>query len=115
MNGTTALDWRVELRYLALLAAGLLAFFFLPIGVPRFDHAVLEGLLLAKAYAREHVLLCLVPAFFIAGAIAVFVSDAAVLRYLGRGANQPPALAVDGTVKVSGRVPSVGELEQLLR
>lgn len=104
MNGTTTLDWRVEWRFLALLAAAFLGLFFLPVGVPRFDHAVLEGLLLAKAYAREHVLLCLVPAFFIAGAIAVFVSDAAVLRYLGRGANRVLAY---GVAAVSGTLLAV--------
>jgi len=98
------LDWRVEWRYLALLAAAFLGFFFLPVGAPRFDHAVLEGLLLAKAYAREHVLLCLVPAFFIAGAIGVFVSDAAVLRYLGRGANKVLAY---GVAAVSGTLLAV--------
>ncbi len=34
-------------------------------------------------YLSAHVLSCLVPAFFIAGAISVFVSQAAVLKYFG--------------------------------
>ena len=55
--------------------AVFLAFFWLPVGQGRFDNAVIEALALAKWYAQEHVLLCLVPAFFIAGAIAVFVSQ----------------------------------------
>ena len=104
MNGTTTLDWRAEWRPLALLAILFLALFFLPVGSPRFDRAVLEGLLLVKWYAREHVLLCLIPAFFIAGAIAVFVSDLAVMRYLGRGANK--ALAY-GVAAVSGTLLAV--------
>lgn len=104
MNGTRTLGRHLEWRPLAVLAAAFLALFFLPVGAPRFDHAVLEGLLLAKAYAREHVLLCLVPAFLIAGAIAVFVSDAAVLRYLGRGANR---LLAYGVAAVSGTLLAV--------
>jgi uncharacterized membrane protein YraQ (UPF0718 family) len=104
VNGTTTLDWRVEWRPLALLAAVFLALFYLPVGTVRFDQAVLEGLLLAKWYAREHVLLCLVPAFFIAGAIAVFVSDVAVMRYLGRGANK---LLAYGVAAVSGTLLAV--------
>ncbi len=49
--------------------------FYLPVGLPRFDNAVLEAFHLMKWYAQEHVLLCLVPAFFIAGAIGVFISQ----------------------------------------
>ena len=49
--------------------------FYLPIGNTRFDNALTESLHLIKWYAQEHVLLCLIPAFFIAGAIAVFVSQ----------------------------------------
>jgi hypothetical protein len=51
--------------------------FWLPLGVDRFKHAVLEALHLANWYAREHVLLCLIPAFFIAEAIGVFVRPSA--------------------------------------
>jgi uncharacterized protein len=50
------------------------------------------------------VLLCLVPAFFIAGAIGVFVSQAAVMRYLGPKA--PKALAY-GVAAVSGTILAV--------
>jgi uncharacterized protein len=67
---------RGELKWLAGLAAAFLALYFLPVGTARFDGAVLESFHLVKWYAREHVLLCLVPAFFIAGAISVFVSQA---------------------------------------
>ena len=74
---------RSELKWLAGLAAAFLALYFLPVGTARFDGALLEAFQLAKWYAREHVLLCLVPAFFIAGAISSFVSQAAVMKYLG--------------------------------
>jgi uncharacterized membrane protein YraQ (UPF0718 family) len=52
-------------------------------------------------YARQHVLLCLVPAFFIAGAISVFISQQAVMKYLGAGAKKIVAYsvaAVSGTI-----------------
>lgn len=82
------MDWKAEWKPLVLIVGVFLAFFYLPVGTDRFDNAVMEGLHLAKWYAQEHVLLCLIPAFFIAGAIAVFVSHASVMRYLGAGANK---------------------------
>lgn len=63
--------------------------------------AVGEGLKLLRWYAHEHVLLCLVPAFFIAGAISVFVSQGAVMKYLGPSARKLvayPVAAVSGTI-----------------
>jgi uncharacterized membrane protein YraQ (UPF0718 family) len=104
MNGTHALDLRLEWRPLAELLGLFLALFLLPVGAPRFDRAVMEGLLLSQEYARQHVLFCLVPAFFIAGAIGAFLSQAAVMRYLGAGA--PKSLAY-GTASVSGTVLAV--------
>jgi uncharacterized membrane protein YraQ (UPF0718 family) len=98
MNGRTELHW------LAGLAAVFLALYFLPVGSPRFDGALLEAFQLARWYAREHVLLCLVPAFFIAGAIGVFVSQAAVMKYLGPGASRPLAY---GVASISGTVLAV--------
>ncbi len=76
--------WRSEWKPLAAILAVFLAIYYLPLGVPRFDAAIMEALELAKWYAREHVVLCLLPAFFIAGAIAVFVSQASVMKYLRR-------------------------------
>jgi len=57
-----------------------------------------------QEYAREHVLLCLVPAFFIAGAIAVFVSQASVIKYLGGKAKRVVAYGVGA---VSGAILAV--------
>ena len=93
-----------ELKILLGLAAAFLAVYFLPVEWPRFQGAVLEAFRLSKWYAREHVLLCLVPAFFIAGAIGVFVSQNAVMKYFGPKAHK--ALAY-GVASVSGAILAV--------
>jgi uncharacterized protein len=98
------MNWKQEYKILLLMIAVFLGLYFLPLGVPRFDNAVFEGLALAKWYTREHVLLCLIPAFFIAGAIAVFVSQDSVMKYLGAGANKVLAY---GVASVSGSVLAV--------
>jgi uncharacterized membrane protein YraQ (UPF0718 family) len=77
------MEWRKEIKILAWIIGAFLVIYFLPIGKERFDNAVLESLQLLKWYAREHVLLCLVPAFFIAGVISVFISQDSVIKYLG--------------------------------
>jgi uncharacterized membrane protein YraQ (UPF0718 family) len=97
-------DWKKEWKKLAWIAGAFLVCFYLPVGRERFDTAVLEALHLVKWYAQEHVLLCLVPAFFIAGAIAVFVSQASVIKYLGAKANKVLAY---GVASVSGTILAV--------
>ena len=89
---------------LGIIAGIFLVFFWLPIDSSRFTGAVIESLALVKWYAREHVLLCLVPAFFIAGAISVFVSQAAVMKYLGAGARKVMSY---GVASVSGTILAV--------
>lgn len=98
------MDWKTEWKPLFWIVGAFLLIFYLPLGVPRFDNSVMEALHLAKWYAREHVLLCLVPAFFIAGAIAVFVSQASVIKYLGPTANKVLAYGVSS---VSGTILAV--------
>lgn len=98
------MDFKSEWKKLSLIAAVFLACFFLPIGAARFDNAITESLHLVKWYAREHVLLCLIPAFFIAGAISVFVSQASVMKYLGARANKVLAY---GVASVSGSILAV--------
>ncbi len=98
------IDWRSEWRPLAWMAAAFAVLYWLPVGSPRFDGAVTEALALTRWYAREHVLLCLVPAFFIAGAIASFVSQAAVMKYLGPKA---PKVVAYGVASVSGTILAV--------
>jgi hypothetical protein len=97
-------NWKAEWKPLALIAGLFLACFYLPVGAARFDNAVRESLELIKWYAREHVILCLIPAFFIAGAIGVFISQASVMKYLGPKANK--ALAY-GVASVSGTILAV--------
>lgn len=97
-------DWRIEWKPLAAMVAVFLACFYLPVGSGRFDAALRESLELVKWYAREHVILCLIPAFFIAGAIGVFVSQAAVMKYLGPKARKLPAY---GVASVSGTILAV--------
>jgi uncharacterized membrane protein YraQ (UPF0718 family) len=95
---------RHELKIFVALAAAFGIVYFLPVGTPRFDGAVTEALELTRWYAREHVVLCLLPAFWIAGAIAAFVSQASVMRYLGPRAPKPLAYGVGS---VSGTILSV--------
>jgi len=71
-----------------------LILYYLPIESFGFQNALTESLSLARWYAREHVILCLIPAFFIAGAISVFLSKNAVLKYLGAGARKITAYSV---------------------
>ncbi len=98
------MNWKEEWKKLAWIVGVFLAFFYLPVGRERFDNAVMESLHLAKWYAQEHVLLCLIPAFFIAGAIAVFVSQGAVMKYLGAKANK---ILAYGVAAVSGTILAV--------
>ena len=98
------IDWKTIWKPLSIIVGGFIIFFWLPIGNSRFNGAVIEALALAKWYAQEHVILCLVPAFFIAGAIACFVSQAAVMKYLGAGAKKVLAY---GVASVSGSILAV--------
>lgn len=72
-----------EINALLFLVGLFLFFYFMPIDSALFTGAILSGFKLLHEYARQHVLTCLVPAFFIAGAIAVFVKKDFILRYLG--------------------------------
>jgi len=98
------LRWKSEWKPLAIIAAVFVVFYYVPLSRESFTGAVMEALHLTQWYAREHVLLCLVPAFFIAGAIAVFVSQASVMKYLGAEANKVLAY---GVASVSGSILAV--------
>jgi uncharacterized membrane protein YraQ (UPF0718 family) len=90
-----------EKTKLGLIAAVFAAAWGLPIDSPRVQGALLEAFAMLHDYAREHVLLCLVPALFIAGGISVFVSQASVMKYLGAQASKLvayPVAAISGTV-----------------
>ena len=98
------MDCKREWKPLLWIVSIFIVCYYLPVGGARFDNAVMESLHLVKWYAQEHVLLCLIPAFFIAGAIAVFVSQASVLKYLGAKANKVLAY---GVASVSGTILAV--------
>jgi uncharacterized membrane protein YraQ (UPF0718 family) len=95
------MEKKKELKILFWIAVVFAAAFFLPIENARFNTAIAATLDLVKWYAREHVVLCLLPAFFIAGVIAVFVSQGSVLKYFGANAKKWLAYtvaAVSGTI-----------------
>jgi uncharacterized membrane protein YraQ (UPF0718 family) len=93
-----------EFKKLIYVVIIFLICYFLPLDNTRFTNAIFEALALTKWYAREHVLLCLVPAFFIAGAIVVFVSQASVMKYFGARANKFLSYTV---ASVSGSILAV--------
>ena len=93
-----------ERTKLLLIVGVFLGAYFLPVESARLQRALPEGFVLLRDYAREHVLLCLVPAFFIAGAIGQFVSQGAVMKYLGATAKRPVAY---GVASVSGGILAV--------
>lgn len=93
-----------EWKIFFLLVVVFLIFYFFPLNIIPFGGALFEALALVQWYAREHVLLCLVPAFFIAGAISVFLSQESVIKYLGPDANK---FLSYGVASVSGTILAV--------
>lgn len=87
-----------------ILLAVFLAAYFIPFSHAPVSNAMIEAFLMLQEYAREHVLLCLIPAFFIAGAIGVFVSKDSVIKYLGPKANK---ILSYGVASCSGTVLAV--------
>jgi len=98
------MEWKRELKIFGWMLLAFLAFYFMPSGTEVFDNAVSEAFILLKWYAREHVLLCLIPAFFIAGVIAVYISQGTVARYLGPKAKKWSAYLV---ASLSGTILAV--------
>lgn len=98
------MELKKELKILGWIIAVFLFAFFMPIESARFTEAILAMFDLAKWYAQEHVILCLLPAFFIAGVIAVFVSKGAVMKYFGAKAKKWVAYTV---ASLSGAILAV--------
>ena len=98
------MDNKKEIKILIWIIVLFGAAFFLPIESTRFTTALTATFDLVKWYAREHVVLCLLPAFFIAGVISVFVSQGSVLRYFGANAKKWLAYTV---ASVSGTILAV--------
>jgi len=93
-----------EIKTLLLILFVFMGFYFIPFNSPTVNNALMESFHMVQEYAREHVLLCLVPAFFIAGAIANFISQGSVIKYFGTKANKFLAYA---TASVSGTILAV--------
>lgn len=87
-----------------IIAALFLGFYLIPFHMASVNNALMESMFMMQEYARQHVLLCLIPAFFIAGAIGNFISQGAVLKYLGAKANKVLAY---GVASVSGAILAV--------
>ena len=93
-------EWQ---KFLIILLVFLGAFF-IPFQDPHVKDSIMEAFFMLQEYAREHVIFCLIPAFFIAGAIANFISQGAVIKYFGGGAKKWIAYSV---ASVSGTVLAV--------
>jgi uncharacterized membrane protein YraQ (UPF0718 family) len=93
-----------ERTKLFLIAGIFAAAYYIHWAQPVIRQSGLEAFMMLQEYAREHVLTCLVPAFFIAGAIAVFVSQASVLKYFGAQASKILSYSV---ASVSGTILAV--------
>lgn len=81
-----------------------LLLYFVPLHGARIKEAILEAILMLQEYAREHVLFCLIPAFFIAGGISIFITKEAVIKYFGPKAKKVVAY---GVASVSGTILAV--------
>lgn len=98
------MESKKEIKILVWIAAIFAIAFFMPIESARFNTAIDATFDLVKWYAREHVILCLLPAFFIAGVISIFVSQGSVLKYFGANAKKWLAYTV---ASVSGTILAV--------
>ncbi|NCD41196.1 MAG: hypothetical protein EOL88_03800 [Bacteroidia bacterium] len=98
------MEWKKEIKILAWIMAVFVFAFFMPLESLRFKEAIMAMFDLSKWYAQEHVILCLLPAFFIAGVISVFVSQGAVMKYFGAKAKKWVAYTV---ASVSGTILAV--------
>lgn len=93
-----------EKEILTLLVFAFLAFYFMPVGAGWFEGSLSSAFALLHDYAVLHVLTCLVPAMFIAGAIAVFVGKESIVKYLGAGTKKYVSYTI---ASVSGAILTV--------
>ncbi len=93
-----------EIKTLILLVGLFLFFYFMPMESTIFTGAILSGFILLNEYAKEHIITCLIPAFFIAGAISVFTKKDFILKYLGGEAKKIVSYSI---ASVSGAILAV--------
>jgi len=93
-----------EYQKLLILIFIFLFAYFMPIEKANFKESLISSFYMLKIYAREHILFCLIPAFFIAGAISYFVNKGAIMKYLGPEA---PLILSYTIASVSGSILAV--------
>ena len=93
-----------ERTKLFIIISIFLGCYYIPWSHPIIRQSGFEAFMMLQEYARDHIITCLIPAFFIAGAIAVFVSQASVLKYFGATAKKILSYSV---ASVSGTVLAV--------
>ncbi len=98
------MNWRREWKPMVLIGGLFLVAYHFPAEGAIPAGPLQEGFLLLRSYAREHVLTCLLPAMFIAGAISVFLNKQAVLRYLGPGSGR---IVSYGIASIAGGILAV--------
>ncbi|MGB9696528.1 MAG: permease [Ignavibacteria bacterium] len=98
------MNWKEQYKSFLVITGFFFFAYYLPIETPVFRNALIDAFALAKWYAQEHVLLCLIPAFFIAGIIAVFISQASIVKYFGAKAKKWKAYLI---ASVSGTILAV--------
>mgnify|MGYP000150350787 CR=1 FL=1 len=98
------MNWKSEYKHFVWIVLFFLIAYFMPLQDGQFRKSIYDALALTKWYAQEHVILCLVPAFYIAGTIAVFISQNAVIKYFGAGAKKWVSYTV---ASVSGTILAV--------
>jgi len=98
------MNWKEKYKSFLWITGFFLFAYFLPIENEIFRNSIINAFALVKWYAQEHVLLCLLPAFFIAGVIAVFISQASVVKYFGAKAKKWKAYLV---ASISGAILAV--------
>ena len=91
-------------KKLLLYVITFLLIYFIPFTKEIVQQAINEAFAMMQYYAREHVLTCLIPAFFIAGAIANFISQQSVIKYFGSQAKKWVSYSV---ASVSGTILAV--------
>ncbi len=70
-------------KQLILISIIFLIALFVPFSHPKVVNSILEAFMMLSEYAKGHVLLCIIPALFIAGSIVVFLNQQAIIKYLG--------------------------------
>ena len=98
------MNYKREWKIFGAMAGVFVVAYYLPLADSKVTGAILEAFKLLQWYARNHTLACVVPALFIAGGITTFLSQAAVMRYLGPKSNK---LAAYSVASVAGVVLAV--------